>query len=535
MPFHQFTRSFGTRVVLFRHHTLGNKWLKRGLFAAGLSIASAAILFNCHGRTYLEAPPITGQQRQFSKAEVSKHKSKEDGGIWVTYRGGVYDITEFVAGHPGGEKILLAAGGPVEPFWKVYNIHQKQEVADLLEQYRIGDLEPSPIGAAEKEAVQVDDPFVNDPDRSPILVVRSQKPFNAETPLSMLADYFLTPNEIFYKRSHLPIPDLKPDEYRLEISGEGLESSHQFSLLDLQTKFPKTEITATLQCAGNRRQEMYAAGPVAGLAWEGGAIGNAKWTGVRLSDVLKQCGITENIQAEHIQFDGADGYGASVPLDKVFSRTGDVLLVFEMNGEPLPREHGYPVRVLIPGHVAARSVKWVNKITLANEESHSHWQRNDYKGFSPSSNWDKLDWDSAASIQEMPVQSGILEPSNNSSITTDLQTVTLKGYAWSGGGRSVLRVDVSGDGGKTWHVAKLLPPPDDIAKQKNHQHWSWTQWECEIPVESAQKPGEQVEFVCKAVDSSYNVQPNQVDGIYNKRGVLSNAWHRIKINRVSEE
>ena len=470
----------------------------------------------------------------FTIEEVAKHKSRKDG-IWVYYKNVVYDITEFVPGHPGGDKVLLAAGGSIEPFWKVYTIHDKDEVRKMLEQYRIGDLDPESLKSQQQvESVPVlNDPFVNDPERNPVLRVRSQKPFNAETPLPLLTENYVTPVEMFYKRNHLPIPDVKADEFCLEISGIGIEKPVKLSLKDLDT-LPQVDVMATLQCAGNRRQEMYAAGPVQGLAWAGGAIGNAVWTGVYLSDVLKQCGVPQDIsyKAEHVQFEGLDGYGASIPTYKAINRDGEVVLALKMNGKPLIRDHGFPVRVVIPGHVAARSVKWVNKIILSNEESKSHWQQNDYKGFSPSANWDKLDWQSAAAIQEMPIQSGILEPEDGYELHGDADSLHLKGYAWSGGGRSILRVDVSMDGGKTWKVADLVKKPD----QKLNKNWAWTLWECDFDLPPLEKDSkqDQYEIICKAVDSSYNVQPDYVGGIYNKRGVLSNAWQRTRIIRHSD-
>ena len=100
----------------------------------------------------------------------------------------------------------------------------------------------------------------------------------------------------------------------------------------------------------------------------------------------------------------------------------------------------------------------------------------------------------------------------------------MKGYAWSGGGRGIVRVDVSTDGGKTWHSAELQPPPN----QTLYKTFAWTLWEVSVPL--PENRGEEVEIICKAADSSYNVQPDHVDGIWNLRGVLSNAWYRVKVN-----
>lgn len=472
-----------------------------------------------------EAPPAT----LYTRAQVSQHKTAESG-YWVTYGHGVYDITEFAKQHPGGDKILLAAGGPVEPFWHVYTIHASPAVKNILEQYRIGTLDPSE--KVEERVIDIQDPFSGDPVRSPVLVVRSLKPFNAETPLPMLADYFLTPNELHYKRNHLPVPNVTNDESAFTVQVQTpYGESVNITVDELKKEFKKCQITATLQCAGNRRQEMKKFGQINGLPWSSGAVGNAEYGGVWLLDVLKSVGWTpELIRSrgyKHVLFDGLDGYGASIPLHKALSQDGDVMLAYEMNGGDLLPDHGFPLRTVVPGHVAARSVKWVNSISLSADESQSHWQQQDYKGFSPSSNWKNIDYSKATSIQEMPVQSAILEPSREFKLDADAEQVTVRGYAWSGGGHGIERVDVSADGGKNWHNADIISNSD----QEPNKVWAWCQWEAEIPIQTS----EQVELVCKAVDSAYNVQPETSAGIYNLRGVLSNAWDRFPVSRMAAD
>lgn len=194
------------------------------------------------------------------------------------------------------------------------------------------------------------------------LKVANQKPFNAEIPIELLTDNFLTPNELFFTRNHLPVPVTDKKTFRVEVSGVGVKKPISLSVDELRKKFPSHTITATIQCAGNRRTDMGKYREVKGLAWGVGAISNAQWTGVRLSDVLAAAGVTE-ADAAHIILQGADvdienmPYEASIPAETALDPRKDVLLAFEMNGRELSRDHGYPLRVIVPGTAGARHVK----------------------------------------------------------------------------------------------------------------------------------------------------------------------------------
>ncbi|CAM9418603.1 unnamed protein product [Ectocarpus sp. 4 AP-2014] len=519
-----------------------------GLLAAAACLSTAAVFQqDSQERPACKRAAKAGGKRDgfpvISKAEVAKHKSAEAGGVWVTYDGGVYDITEFIASHPGGaSRISMAAGGALEPFWQLYALHMKDEVLDILKTLRIGSLSLEDMAEHKSNADKnSDDPYAKDPARHPFFVVNNPRPFNAEPPPELLLDAgFITPNDLYYVRNHLPVPDVDPDKYRLhvEVEGKGARCL-QYSLEDLKTKFPQVKVVTAIQCAGNRREDMTNVKPVKGLGWSCGAISNSEWTGVLLRDVLENAGVNvndpESSGIEHVQFEaGLDRdlttcYGSSIPAGMAVDPKGDVLLAFEMNGEPIPRDHGFPVRAVVPGVVGARNVKWLDKVIASKEESKNHWQQKDYKGFNSSTDWDTADFSKASlspAIQQLPINSAILSPADGSSVSQYDDEVTVKGYAVAGGGRAVVRVDVSADGGETWTSAELKP-----TSQPLYRTWAWTLWEASLPVPKGK--GE-MKLVCKAVDAGYNSQPERPEPIWNIRGVLSNSWHRVGL-KVEDE
>jgi sulfite oxidase len=529
----------------------------------GPSILAAALvtcLLFYHNTTSAnaEAPPISTTAKPTIRLADVKSHGEDSEEKWVVKGTKVYDITDWVSAHPGGEVILRAVGGTIDKYWDIFSIHKKQDVYDILESYYIGDLDPQDLVNGQVPSDDIDDPFESDPKRDPRLLVHSERPCNAEAPPECL-NSFITPNESFYVRNHLWVPDYPTstagaaekckDKHTLHIElHDGTEAD--YTLDDLKRLFPPVTITATLQCSGNRRKHMSegAARPTTGLPWSIGAISTSTFTGCRLRDVLAHAGFPVDDYPDelvkHAQFLGAEAYGASIPIDKAVSRRGDVLLVYEMGGQPLPRDHGYPLRALVPGHVAARSVKWLKSIVLSDEESSSQWQQRDYKCFGPNVGSDGVDWEGAPAIQEMPVQSAItavkeVESSSSSSSFSRVganavtkadgseESVEVQGYAFSGGGRRIVRVDVSADEGRTWHQAELLKD-----EAKGCRSWAWTRWKWTVSRSVAEQGGE---FVVKAVDEVYNTQPERYEPQWNFRGNLTSGWHRVECPKKSRE
>ncbi|KHN95477.1 Oxidoreductase, molybdopterin-binding domain protein [Metarhizium album ARSEF 1941] len=525
---------------------------------------------------------------RFRIAEVRKHGADSEH-PWVIHGNKVYDITDWVPAHPGGQVILRAAGGPIDPYWDIFTIHKNQYVYEILSQYLIGYVDQADLVNGKPAQEQIEDPFENDPERHPSLITRTDKPRNAETPGELLTAQFLTPNELFYVRNHMWVPtiqDSKSDDHRLTV--ELLDGTmREYTLRELKTRFPSRKVTAALQCSGNRRKHMSddSGRQTNGLPWTSGAISNASWEGVLLSHVLADAGfdvseaMSGSSETQHVQFTGLEAYGASIPIKKAIDPQGDVLLAYSMNDKPLPPDHGFPLRAIVPGHVAARSVKWLNHITLSDEESTSQWQRKDYKCFGP--NQTKVDWDAAPAIQELPVQSAITtlklgewlnsktEPNvlkNDQDQTVSSQSppppqqeISMSGYAFSGGGRSIIRVDVSLDGGNSWTQACLLP--DCVSKNgmpspcQGHGAWYWKRWVFKggVPLDAFKhkhkhggRPDDPVAaaanakipdsgqkrcttVLVKATDDAYNTQPESHAATWNFRGNLATAWHRVQV------
>ncbi|RZC11487.1 Sulfite oxidase [Glycine soja] len=251
---------------------------------------------------------------------------------------------------------------------------------------------------------------------SPVPQQPLAEPFNAEPPRAALVASYVTPSDFFYNRNHGPIPIVEDiNRYSVTVSGL-VERPKQLFMKDIWM-LPKYSVTATLQCAGNRRTAMSKIKTVKGVGWDVSAIGNAIWGGAKLSDVLELVGIPKltsvtRFGGRHVEFISVDKckeenggpYKASIPLSQATNPEADVLLAYEMNGEPLNRDHGYPLRVVVPSVIGARSVKWLEDINIIAEECQGLFMQKDYKMFPPSVNWDNIDWSTRRPQMDFPVQ-----------------------------------------------------------------------------------------------------------------------------------
>ncbi|CAL9158528.1 sulfite oxidase-like isoform X1 [Musa acuminata AAA Group] len=380
--------------------------------------------------------------------------------------------------------------------------------------------------------------YSQEPPRHPSLKVNSKEPFNAEPHRAALLSY-ITPIDFFYKRNHGPIP-VVDDIQRYNVSIGGLvEKPLEISMFEIR-RLPKYNVVATLQCAGNRRTEMSKARTVKGVGWDVSAIGNAIWGGAKLADVLELVGISKYssfsaLGGKHVEFVSIDKckeenggpYKASISLRQAANPEADVLLAYEMNGEILNRDHGYPLRVIVPGVIGARSVKWLDHINIIEDECQGFFMQKDYKMFPPSVNWDNINWLTRKAQMDFPVQCAICSLEDVDVVNQ--VKATIAGYAVSGGGRGIERVDISVDGGKTWLEAERyqrrnIPYQSD---DMNNDKWAWVLFKATVDIP------ENAVIIAKAVDTAANVQPEKVDAIWNLRGILNTSWHKVQVRRAS--
>jgi sulfite oxidase len=349
-------------------------------------------------------------------------------------------------------------------------------------------------------------------------IVQTEQPFNGNAPLSYLCQQFMTPTELFFARNHGTIPEVETEQYCLRVDGL-VDTVSEFSLDAIQQDFEQVEVMAVLQCAGNRRDELAEIAPIPNeLPWSAGAISNATWGGARLKDILAAAGV--QTETQHVAFRGLDevsrrgetfGFGGSIPIDKALHP--DTLLAYTMNGAPLTQAHGFPVRVIVPGYIGARSVKWVSDIRLQEMPSENYFQAHAYKLFPPDVTPENVRWEEGVMLGENSLNSVICYPSDGDVLKAGLNRIA--GYA-IGGINPIEKVEVSGDGGVTWQDAKLM--------SSNAYPWAWWLWQAQVELKSGV-----TQIIARAQDSAGETQPSSAEGIWNFKGYANNAWHHVNV------
>lgn len=356
-----------------------------------------------------------------------------------------------------------------------------------------------------------------------------QFPYNGEPPKRLVTAKAITPNSLHFVRNHGGIPVIEKEKWRLEICGL-VACPREYSLAELmdETRFPRVEKEVTMQCSGTRRFEqisLYAGqgDEVPQAPWAEGAIGTARYVGISLKKVIKDCGGLVG-SGKHLELFGADtyfkdneamNYVVSIPWSKV--KANEVMLVWEMNGEPLPKIHGFPVRVIVMGYIGARSVKWLYRIRVIERPSRAPVQSREYLYFPQQVGKHNQVPTDGIQIQEMPVSSAIMSPWNNQAVIHN-GGIHCKGWAYSGGGRWPERVEVSADGGFNWYAV----PNANLSRKGK---WVWRTWEIDLPCDVEGW----IEIVCRCWDNSLNTQPLTVRAAWNWGLHVTSSAHRIKV------
>jgi DMSO/TMAO reductase YedYZ molybdopterin-dependent catalytic subunit len=339
-------------------------------------------------------------------------------------------------------------------------------------------------------------------------------PVNAETPLELLTDY-ITPIDLFFVRSHwVPrMPDLK--KWRLVVDGE-VEHPLSLSLAELK-KMPRAEATCVLQCAGNGRALHSPILP--GVQWRYGAVGNARWRGVRVRDVLERAGVKES--AKHLHTFGSDEPPGKVPpfhrSFELAKAMDDAILAFEMNGVALPPQHGAPLRLIVPGWAGDHWMKWVIRISPQTEAQKGFYMDTAYRWpLNPGAPGVAFKPEEMRPVTEMFVKSNITTAPKRAHAG---RKQTIRGFAFSGA-PDIEKVEISDDDGATWDIAflKVVKVP--------HDPYAWRLWMHEWTPKTKGK----TRLTVRATDVRGATQPREAQ--WNQSGYLYNGWHSVEVEVV---
>jgi sulfite oxidase len=355
--------------------------------------------------------------------------------------------------------------------------------------------------------------------KDPAMIMYQTHPWNVGAPSVCVRQTFLTPKERFFLRNHSSVPEVDLQHYRLSVTGM-VQSPLDLSLNELRATFPVSTVVATLQCAGHRRKELVDLQPIPGeIPWGAETVSTAVWRGVALREVLLAAGIVPG--ARHVAFLGLDeieqgselfGFGGSIPIEKAMS--AEVLLASEMNDEPLTRLHGFPLRAIVPGYIGARSVKWLTNIHVQAHPSTNYFQAHAYKLFPAHVKVQQADWSTGRMLGELPLNSVICHPQEGETLTAG--PILIEGYAIAGAGDHIERVELSVDEGATWTQATFV---------EQSSPWAWRFWEAVLNLSRGT-----YQIAVRAWDSAGRTQPKDLTQVWNCKGYLNNAWHRVSIS-----
>lgn len=377
--------------------------------------------------------------------------------------------------------------------------------------------------------------------RNPSMVrLTGKHPFNSEPPLVRLMHHgFITPVPLHYVRNHGAVPDASWDDWTVEICGL-VKRPARFTMNQLVNEFPSKEFPVTLVCAGNRRKEQNMIKKTIGFNWGAAGISTSVWKGIPLRHILKHCGIYSRKKGglnvcfeghEILPGGGGSKYGTSVSREFAMDPARDIILAYMQNGQKLTPDHGFPIRMIIPGCIGGRMVKWLKRIIVTTPQSDNYYHFKDNRVL-PShvdaelANAEAWWYKPEHIINELNINSVITTPCHEEILPINSWTTqrpyTLRGYSYSGGGNKVTRVEVTLDGGETWHVCALDHPEKP---SKYGKYWCWCFWSLEVEVLDLLSAKE---IAVRAWDQNHNTQPEKL--IWNVMGMMNNCWFRVKTN-----
>jgi sulfane dehydrogenase subunit SoxC len=311
---------------------------------------------------------------------------------------------------------------------------------------------------------------------------------------------YVVPNELFFVRNHTRTPRIDVSTWHLKVEGSGVERPFELAY-DALLSMPAVSVTRAVECAGNGRSffETAYGKKAQGTQWKLGAIGVAEWTGVRLSDVLDRAGLKRT--AKDVMPEGLDELKVRRPMSVTKAVAEDTILAYAMNGEPLPPDHGFPVRVLVPGWIGVANIKWVGRIEVSEEAIYSPWNTETYILIGGDYQPDPPAKGPVLSLQNLK---SALELNMGAQLHAGRHLMT--GRSWSPFGK-MTKVEYSLDRGVTWRQARLQEP--NIAQ-------AWVRWDFDWEA----RPGQQTIRV-RAADEKGHTQPDSVP--WNEQGYLFNA------------
>jgi len=379
-------------------------------------------------------------------------------------------------------------------------------------------------------------------------------PFNVEAPLSDLYEEgFITTKDLHYVRNHGAVPKVEDDEiYDWKFAVDGMvENPIELSVRELMEGFEQVTYPVTLVCAGNRRKEQNIVRKTKGFSWGAAGLSTALWTGVAIGDLLKRARPLRG--ARYVCFTGADKlpngyYETSIKLGWCLDESKGVMISYKMNGDMLPPDHGKPVRIIIPGQIGGRSVKWLRKITISANPSSNWYHIYDNRVLptmiTPAAS-DSLPetWrDERYAIYDLNANSATCYPAHNEKLAMSggQNIYKVRGYAYGGGGRRITRVEVTLDKGKSWTLANIEYPEDDYRNAsdgdmlfggKMDMSWRetsfcWCFWYLDVPTADLARAQD---IMVRCMDEGMMVQPR--DMYWSVLGMMNNPWFRVVIHK----